>query len=101
METFIFKNLMSLFQSDSSYFQKKLCKFYYNFLLNNCKNVKLPIRNKWGNMSINPNDEKYISQLFNLNKDNSIKWLQYRILFGILPTDISIEKLNCLRVICV
>ena len=36
---------------------EKGCKIYYKILFNNCKNVELPIRNKWENMLNNHDDE--------------------------------------------
>ena len=76
---------------------EKGCKLYYRILLNNCKNVALPIRNKWENMLSNHDDEVWkniFHSYFKSIKDNSIIWFQYRILFGILPTRYFLRKIK-------
>ena len=45
METFTFKDLCP-FSIKQFLLPEKGCKLYYRILLNNCKNVELPIRNK-------------------------------------------------------
>ena len=76
---------------------EKGCKIYYKILFNNCKNVELPMRNKWENIFSNHDDEAWkniFHSCFKSIKDNSIIWFQYRIIFDILPTRYFLRKIK-------
>ena len=75
---------------------EKGCKIYYRILFNNCKNVELPMRNKWENMLSKHDDEAWKNVFHSCFKSikDSIIWFQYRIIFGILPTRYFLRKIK-------
>lgn len=76
---------------------EKCSKTLYNLI--NSKDVIPNAIQKWNNelfmhLEINVSVKEFFKVCFKTSADTSVQWLQYRILFRVLPTKCYLKKLN-------